>query len=78
MPQAPVYRRLSDKLIAAFEQACDQDDIEIAEAILKALDLALTGEEGKGRSGERRGETGPIVEAFGRLEKLKRKRAEKS
>jgi len=72
MTQEHVHRRLSDKLLAAFQQACDQRDIEIAEQILKALELALTREEGKGRSADRRGDTGPAVEAFTRLVELKR------
>jgi hypothetical protein len=64
-------RRLSDKLLAAFHQACDQKQIEIAETVLKALELALT-HEGRDRNADRRGETGPVVEAFARLQELKR------
>ena len=33
-----IQRRLSDKLFTAFQQACEQKDIEVAEAILKALE----------------------------------------
>lgn len=75
MTQEPVHRRLSDKLFAAFQQACDQADIEIAETILKALELALTRETGKEKNADRREDAGPVVEAYGRLEDLKRARA---
>jgi hypothetical protein len=73
MTQEQTHRRLSDKLFVAFQQACDQGDIEIAETILRALELALTREGGK--NADRRDDTGPVVEAFGRLEELKRARA---
>jgi len=66
-------RRLSDKLFAAFQQACEQNDIEVAELIVRALELVLT-REGQGAKSERRDEAGPAVEAFGRLKELKKKR----
>lgn len=64
-------RRLSDKILAAFNQACDQGRIEVAEHLLRALELALTRHGGKGRP-ENRTELGPVVEAYGRLEALRR------
>ena len=35
-------RRLSDKIFIAFHQACDQDDLEVAEQLLRILELMLT------------------------------------
>jgi hypothetical protein len=65
-------RRLSDKLFAAFQQACEQKNIEVAEAILKALELVLTREMAEpGKADRRAGESEPVVEAYGRLQKLK-------
>jgi hypothetical protein len=63
-------RRLSDKILAAFNQACDQRQIEVAEHLLRALELSLTRYGGK-NSTDKRGELGPVVEAFGRLEALR-------
>ena len=39
---APRYsRRLSDKILIAFHQACDQGDFEIAEQLLHILEIML-------------------------------------
>lgn len=38
-----VKRRLSDRIEQAFDQACDQGQIEVAACMLKGLDLALLG-----------------------------------
>ena len=71
-----IQRRLSDKLFTAFQQACEQKDVEVAEAILKALELVLTREKAEpGKSDRRAGETGPVVEAFSRLQELKEAQA---
>lgn len=41
-PGAPRYsRRLSDKILIAFHQACDQNDLEIAEQLLHVLEMML-------------------------------------
>lgn len=40
---APRYtRRLSDKILVAFHQACDQADLEVADGLLGVLELMLT------------------------------------
>ncbi len=40
---APRYsRRLSDKILIAFHHACDQSDFEIADNLLRLLELMLT------------------------------------
>ena len=35
-------RRLSDKILIAFHHACDQSDFEVAEQLLRILELMLT------------------------------------
>ncbi|HYF07484.1 MAG TPA: hypothetical protein VD970_07675 [Acetobacteraceae bacterium] len=35
-------RRLSDKILIAFHHACDQDDFEVAEQLLKILEMMIT------------------------------------
>lgn len=35
-------RRLSDKILIAFHHACDQSDLEIAEALLQTIEVILT------------------------------------
>jgi hypothetical protein len=35
-------RRLSDKMLVAFHQACDQGDFEVAEQLLRVLEMMLT------------------------------------
>jgi hypothetical protein len=35
-------RRLSDKILVAFHQACDQGDFEVAEQLLRVLEMMLT------------------------------------
>ena len=34
-------RRLSDKILSAFHQACDQADFEVAERLLKVVEMVL-------------------------------------
>lgn len=63
-------RRLSDKILAAFDQACDRQEVEVAELLVKALELALTRTGGKGNV-DKRQELGPVLEAYARLERLR-------
>lgn len=35
-------RRLSDKILIAFHHACDQQDFEVAEELLRILEMMLT------------------------------------
>ena len=42
-PGAPRYsRRLSDKILIAFHQACDQNDFEVADRLLHILEIMVT------------------------------------
>jgi hypothetical protein len=65
-------RRLSDKLLAAFDQACEQDQVEVAELVLRAIEIVLT-REAAPADRERRTRPDPVVEAFGRLKALREK-----
>lgn len=65
-------RRLSDKLLAAFDQACEQGHVEVAELVLKAIEIVLTVEAAP-LDRERRSHLGPVIEAFGRLKALREK-----
>ena len=73
MPGDPSHhlpRRLSDKLLAAFDQACEQHQVEVADLVLKAIEIVLT-QEAAPAERERRGHLGPVVEAFSRLKALR-------
>jgi hypothetical protein len=72
MPVTDTLRRLSDKILAAFNQACEQKQADTAEHLLRALELALTRYGGQNNS-DKRSQLGPVVEAFGKLEALRQK-----
>jgi hypothetical protein len=38
---SPVTRRLTDKILIAFHQACDQSDFEVAEELLHVLEMMV-------------------------------------
>ena len=40
-PSGRQTRRLSDKILVAFHQACDQHDFEVAEQLLGVLEMVL-------------------------------------
>jgi hypothetical protein len=66
---APRYtRRLSDKILIAFHQACDQADFEVAEPLLKVLETVFSTPRPPGR--ERR-EKETLVAAHERLWQLR-------
>lgn len=67
-------RRLSDKILAAFDQACSEGSVEVAEELLRALEAALTGHGGAGVR-DRRDDVAFIAAA---RDKLTRLRAEKA
>lgn len=63
-------RRLSDKILAAFNQACERHELDVAELLVKALEVTLTRVGGKG-SVDQRQELGPVVEAYAKLQQLR-------
>ena len=63
-------RRLSDKILFAFNQACDQGYFDVAEVLIKALELALTRQGGAGRTDNRQN-LQAVTDAYSRLQTLK-------
>jgi uncharacterized protein involved in type VI secretion and phage assembly len=69
--ETPRYtRRLSDKILWAFDHALDVEQVDIAGVLMQALELSLTLEGDIGFSDKRR-DFEQVVQAF---EKLKRSR----
>jgi hypothetical protein len=66
-------RRLSDKILLAFDQACETGALDCAELLLKALELSLTTMGGPGAQ-DRRLNMEPYMQAFDRLQSLKQGR----
>ncbi len=63
--QAPRYtRRLSDRILIAFHQACDQGDLEVAEQLLAVLEMVVTR---VATDPNRRHDSGSMVAAHERL-----------
>ena len=63
-------RRLSDKILAAFNQACEQRVNDVAELLVRALDLTLTAQGGDSKK-DNRNELGQVAEAYARLKALR-------
>ena len=63
-------RRLSDKILSAFDQACERGELEVTELLVRALELTLTRTGGKG-SIDQRVELGPVVETYARLKQAR-------
>ena len=60
-------RRLSDKIIDAFDMACAQNEAEVAEVLYRVLEIVLTRYGGAGKS-DKRVDTEFVREAAARLE----------
>jgi hypothetical protein len=71
---APRYtRRLSDKILIAFHQACDQADFEVAERLLKVLESMIAAQRRASalRGSERRRDQDTLIAAHERLWQLR-------
>lgn len=68
------YIRLSDRILFALEMALDQEDITIADALVRALEMSMTRNTGGGEFIERRDYPTEIEKALDRLAALKEKR----
>jgi hypothetical protein len=65
--EQPLYtRRLSDKILWAFDQAIATQSVEVAGLLLQALELALTKEGGPGKIDQRK-DLEHVFEAYNRL-----------
>ena len=63
-------RRLSDKILSAFDQACERGELDVAETLLRALELTLTRTGGKD-SVDHRTDLGPVIETYARLKQMR-------
>ena len=59
-------RRLSDHILVAFHNACDQGDFEVAELLLKVLEMMIAAPRLPHGGSDRR-ERGTLVAAYERL-----------
>ena len=69
-PPYPYHRRLSDKILLAFDQACEKRELDVAELLVKALELTLTRAGGKDNI-DKRNDIGPVLDAYARLQHLR-------
>jgi len=70
--KVPRYaRRLSDKILIAFHQACDQGDFGVAEQLLKVLETMVAAPRLAPRGSERRRDKETLVAAHERLWQLR-------
>ena len=65
-PHGSQRRRLPDHILAAFHQACDQRDLEVAEQLLAVLAMVVAGRRDRPTSPDRRGKES-LVAAYERL-----------
>ncbi len=64
--------RLSDRILYALELAIEQEDVSIAESLVRSLELAMTRNTGGGEFVERRDYPPEIREALDRLREIKK------
>jgi hypothetical protein len=65
--------RLSDRVLFALEMAIEQDDLELAELLNRAMELSMTRNTGGGEFIERRDYPKEIEKALERLRTIKKK-----
>ena len=63
--------RLADRIFDALELAIEQSDIEIADILVRAMELAMTRNTGGGEFVERRDYTAELEQALAKLKALK-------
>ncbi|PJB72488.1 MAG: hypothetical protein CO093_02895 [Alphaproteobacteria bacterium CG_4_9_14_3_um_filter_47_13] len=67
------FIRLSDRILFALEMALVQEDIELATALAKALELAMTRNTGGGEFIERRDYPAAMEAALNKLKEIRKK-----
>ena len=65
------YFRLSDRILFALELAVSQEDVAVADELVKALDLAMTRNTGGEEFVERRSYPPEVEEVLARLEEIR-------
>ena len=63
-------RRLSDRILAAFDMACAQKDFEVAEGLYRTLEIVLT-RQGGANNVDKRMDVGFVHDASSRLQTLR-------
>jgi len=66
----PHHPRLSDKILSAFHQACDEADYQVADHLLRTLEMMLTRQQVDAGTNNRRN-MDSLVEAHERLWQLR-------
>lgn len=69
------FIRLSDRILFALQLALEQEDVELGECLVKALELAMTRNTGGGEFIERRDYPPEIDAALDKLAAIKKKQA---
>ena len=69
--------RLSDRILFALDLALDQEDVAIAETLVKALEISMTRNTGGGEFIERRDYPQEMEEAMERLDAIRKKQDDK-
>lgn len=69
------FSRLSDHILSAIQIAIEQKDVEIAESLIKSLELSLTRNAGGGEFVERRNYPEQLKNVTSELEKIKAEQA---
>lgn len=65
------YVRISDVILDAFDEACDQQNLEVAEALHKALELVMTRRAGS-QNVEKRAVPVKVLDSYERLDALRK------
>ena len=65
------YIRISDVIVDAFDEACDQENLEIAEALHTALELVMTRRAGP-KDVEKRAVPVKVLNSYERLDALRK------
>jgi hypothetical protein len=76
VPVAPRNRRLTDKILIAFNQACEQGDLEVAEQLARVLEMIFTRRPLPPDANRRRREMETVVAMQERLWALRHPEAE--
>jgi hypothetical protein len=70
-PAAPRTRRLEDRILVPFHQACDNADLEVAEALLRVVERILARPTGAAPGADQRRNRENLVAAHERLWQLR-------
>ena len=72
--ETPKLVRLSDRILSALKLAVEQEDTQVAEILVRALELAMTRNTGGGQFVERRDYPEELEQAMSKLGSIKGKK----